>query len=96
LLLQAVSRRAEGMLRVDEPAAVNVPLEEFLVCGTVQGQLDLAGLVERAVAGSTLATPVPLSPVGNPGYEPPSPTGASRDEPRQHGRREGQVFARRL
>jgi hypothetical protein len=69
LLLQAVSSRAEGMLTVDEPAAVDVPLEEFPVCGTVQGQLELASLVERAVAVSTLATPVPLSTLGDPGIE---------------------------
>jgi hypothetical protein len=32
LRLQAVSRRAEVILKVDEPAAVDVPIAEFLVC----------------------------------------------------------------
>jgi hypothetical protein len=52
LRLQAVSRHAEVMLAVDEPAAVDIPLEEFLVCRNAQDQLDLSGLVGRAVDGS--------------------------------------------
>jgi hypothetical protein len=43
LRLQAVSHDAEVMLRVDEPAAIDVPLAEFLVCRTDQDQIDLAG-----------------------------------------------------
>ena len=37
LRLQAVSRRAEVILKVDEPAAVDVPLAEVLVCRTDPG-----------------------------------------------------------
>jgi hypothetical protein len=53
LRLAAVSRQAEVMLGVDEPAAIDVPLAAFLVCRTDQGQIDLADLVGRAIGGST-------------------------------------------
>ena len=53
LRLAAVSRQAEVMLGVDEPAAIDVPLAAFLVCRTNQGQIDLADLVGRAIGGST-------------------------------------------
>lgn len=66
LRLQAVSRRAEATLRIDEPAAVNVPLAEFLVCRTDQDQADLAHLVGRAIGGSRLATRVQLHTVDEP------------------------------
>lgn len=69
LRLQAVSRRAEVMLRVDEPAAVDVPLAEFLACRTDQDQINVAGLVARAVSGSPLATKVELRTVGDPAIE---------------------------
>ena len=69
LCLQAVSHHAEGMLNVDEPTAVDVPLAEFLVCRTDQDQIDLAGLVERAVSGSGLATRVELRTAGDPPIE---------------------------
>jgi hypothetical protein len=69
LRLQAVSRHAEVMLAVDEPAAVDVPLEEFLVCRNVQDQLDLRGLVSSAVGGSRLATRMELRSVGDPAIE---------------------------
>lgn len=66
LRIQAISQRAEVLLMVDEPAAIDVPLVEFLVCRTDQAQIDLAGLVDRAVGGSTLATRVELRSVGDP------------------------------
>jgi hypothetical protein len=65
LRLQAVSRHAEVMLMVDEPAAVDVPLAEFLVCRTHQDRIDLVGLVQRAVGGSTLVARVELRTVGD-------------------------------
>jgi hypothetical protein len=69
LRLQAVSRRAEVMLAVDEPAAIDIALEEFLVCATVAEQLELADLVERAVDGSMLATRVQLRTADDPTIE---------------------------
>ena len=69
LRLQAVSRRAEVILKVDEPAAVDVPLAEVLVCRTDQDQIDLAALVARVVSGSRLATRVELRTVGDPAIE---------------------------
>jgi hypothetical protein len=69
LRLQAVSHHAEGMLKVEEPAAIDVPLAEFLVCRTDQDQIDLAGLVARAVGGSRLATRVELRTTGAPPIE---------------------------
>lgn len=69
LRLQTVSYHAERMLKVDEPTAVDVPLAELLVCHTDQDQIDLAGLVERAVSGSRLATRVELRTAGDPPIE---------------------------
>jgi hypothetical protein len=69
LRLQAVSHHAEVMLAIEEPAAVDVPLQEFLVCRNAQDQLDLPGLVERAIGGSRLATRIGLRTVGDPGRE---------------------------
>jgi hypothetical protein len=69
LRLQAVSYHAEAMLAVDEPAAIDVPLEVFLSCHTDQDQIDLAGLVGRAVGGSRLATRVEMRTVGDPAIE---------------------------
>lgn len=69
LRLQAVSYHAEVMLAVDEPAAVDVTLEEFLMCRNDQDQLDLSGLVRRAVGGSRLATRVTMRTVGDPAIE---------------------------
>lgn len=69
LRLQAVSHHAEGMLAVDEPAVIDVPLEELLLCRDVQDQMDLAGLVGRAIGGSRLATRVELRTVGDPAIE---------------------------
>lgn len=69
LRLQAVSHHAEGILKVDEPNFVDVPLAEFLVCRTEQDQIDLAGLVERGVSGSRLATRMELRTIGDPPIE---------------------------
>jgi hypothetical protein len=69
LRLQAVSHHAEVMLRVDEPAAVDVPLAEVLVCRTDHDQIDLASLVGRAIGGSRLAARVELHTVGHPAIE---------------------------
>jgi hypothetical protein len=66
LVVQAVSRKAEGVLAVDEPAAVGCPLDEFLVTGDSDGlapllaratdQADGAGTIElRTVGGGGLA-----------------------------------------
>jgi hypothetical protein len=69
LCLQAVSHHAEVLLAVDEPAAIDVPLEAFLLCHTSQDQIDLAGLVGRVVGGSSLATRVEMRTVGDPAIE---------------------------
>lgn len=69
LRLRAVSNHAAVMLRVDEPAVIDVPLAEFLVCRTDQDQIDLAGLVGHAVGRSRPATRVQLRTVGDPATE---------------------------
>src|ERR1700759_1871708 len=69
LRLQAVSPHAEVMLAVEEPAAVELPLEQFLFCRNDHDQLDLAGLVGRAIGGSRLATRVEMRSVGDPALE---------------------------
>ncbi len=69
LRLQAVSRRAEAMLAVQEPAAFEVPLEEFLLCRNDRDQIDLARLVGRAIAGSKLAPRVEMRTDGDPAIE---------------------------
>ena len=69
LCIQAISHHAELMLMVDEPAAAGVPLEEFLVCHPSRDQIDVAGLVQRAVGGSRLTTRVELCTVGDPAIE---------------------------
>jgi hypothetical protein len=69
LRLQAVSHHAEIMLAVDEPAAIDVPLEVFLSCHTIQDQIDLAGLVGRAVGGSRLAAKVEMRKVADTSIE---------------------------
>jgi hypothetical protein len=69
LRLQAVSRRAEALLMVDEPAAVEVPLSEFLLCRTDQDQMELSGLVRHAVGGTRLAARVALRTVADPAMD---------------------------
>ena len=61
LAVQAVSRNAELVLSVDEPASLGVPLEEFLICcnsGRARG--ELARLVEAAFAGVQPSTTLEL------------------------------------
>jgi hypothetical protein len=61
LRVQAVSRRAEAVLGVDEPAAFDSPLEELLVSRNGdRGHKRIAALVEDAVAGSTRAKTIEL------------------------------------
>jgi hypothetical protein len=67
LRLQAVSHHAEVVLMVEEPAAVDAPLVDFLVSDNGDtDHADLARLVQRAVTGSTLAATVELRTVGDP------------------------------
>src|SRR5581483_2200235 len=66
LRLQAVSRRAEVVLRIDEPAAIDVPLTELLVCRTDPDQNNLAELVDRAIGGSRRTTAMQLRTIGDP------------------------------
>jgi len=69
LRLQAVSRHAEGMLMVDEPAAVDVPLEESWCAPPFRTNSISPTMVGRAVGGSRLATRVQLRTVDDPGIE---------------------------
>ena len=69
LRLQAGSRRAEALLMVDEPAAVDVALAEFLVSRTDRAHIALAGLVQHAVGGSRSTRSVELRTVGDPAIE---------------------------
>jgi hypothetical protein len=67
LAVQAVSRHAEIVLSVDEPAGVGIPLEELLICEN--GQCDdgeLALLVELAIAGAEASKRLELCTVANP------------------------------
>jgi hypothetical protein len=68
LAVQAVSRRAEVVLSVDEPTGVGIPLEELLICDN--GHSDdgeVALLVELALAGVEPTKRLELRPVANPG-----------------------------
>ena len=68
LAVQAVSRRAEIVLSVDEPAGVGIPLEELLICDN--GHCDngeVAALVKLAMAGAEPSKRLELRPVANPG-----------------------------
>ena len=67
LAVQAVSRQAEVALSVDEPAGVDAPLEEFLICdngGHDRG--ELAVLVGLAFAGAEPSNRLELRTVANP------------------------------
>jgi hypothetical protein len=67
LSLQAVSRRAESVLRVEEPAAVDVPLEEFLIADDGDPEhTHLRRLIAHAIAGSTRASTLKLHTVSDP------------------------------
>ena len=66
LAVQAVSRNAELVLSVDEPASLGVPLEQFLICcngGRARG--ELARLVEAAFAGVQPSTTLELLSAAN-------------------------------
>jgi hypothetical protein len=68
LRLRAVSRHAEVVLMVREPAAINAPLEDFLISdnGDRGHIMHLAGLVEDAIAGSTEPAFVEMRTVSDP------------------------------
>ncbi len=68
LAVQAVSRRSEVVLSVDERAGVGCPLEEFLICDNGHcDNGDVAALVELAMAGAEASKRLELRPVANPG-----------------------------
>jgi hypothetical protein len=67
LVVQAVSRHAETVLLVDEPAGFSARLDELLISdnGDVEGA-DLARLVHAAVHGASPSQAVELRTVGDP------------------------------
>jgi hypothetical protein len=69
LRVQAVSHHTEAVLKVEEPAVIDAPLTELLMCRTDQDQIDLAGAVGRALAGATLPTRVALRAARDPAIE---------------------------
>jgi hypothetical protein len=67
LAVQAVSRRAEAALSVEETAGLDAPLEEFLICDN--GEHDrggLAALVELVFAGAEPSNRLELRMVADP------------------------------
>jgi hypothetical protein len=67
LAVQAVSRRAEIVLSVDEPAGVGIPLEELLIFDNGHCDDDEVALViERAIAGADSSMPFDLRAVADP------------------------------
>jgi hypothetical protein len=67
LTVKAVSRQAEVVLLVDEPAAVGVSLQEFLSADNGKaGGDELPGLIQFALAGGEPSAGVPLATVGDP------------------------------
>lgn len=67
LAVQAVSRHAEVVLSVDEPAGVGVPLEELLTFENGHSDNDeVALLIELAIAGVEPSARLELRPVANP------------------------------
>jgi hypothetical protein len=67
LAVQAVSRRAEAALSVEEPAGLDAPLEQFLICNNGdRDRGELAALVELAFAGAEPSNRVELRAVANP------------------------------
>jgi hypothetical protein len=66
LTVQAVSRNAELVLSVDEPASLGVPLEQFLICCNGDREDgELAQLVEAAFAGLQPSSTLELLSVEN-------------------------------
>ena len=67
LRLQAVSRNAEVVLMVTEPAAVGAPIEDFLISDNGDpDHIQLARLVEDAIAGSMEPAIVEMRTVSEP------------------------------
>ncbi len=67
LAVQAVSRRAEAALSVQEPAGLDAPLEEFLICNNGEHDRDeLAALVELVFAGAEPWNRLELRTVADP------------------------------
>ena len=67
LCLQAVSRNAEVVLMVREPAAVGAPIEHFLISDNGDSDhIQLSGLVEDAIAGSTEPAIMEMRTVSDP------------------------------
>jgi hypothetical protein len=67
LAVQAVSRHAEAVLSVDEPARVGIPLQGLLICDNGHCDSDeLALLVELAIAGVDPSNRLELCAVADP------------------------------
>jgi hypothetical protein len=67
LAVQAVSRHAEVALSIDEPAGVDAPLEDFLICKNGDRERGaLTALVELAFAGAESSKKLELRAVANP------------------------------
>lgn len=66
LAVQAVSRNAELVLSIDEPASLGFPLEQFLICCNGDRDGDkLAQLVEAAFAGFQPSSTLEILSVAN-------------------------------
>jgi hypothetical protein len=67
LAIQAVSRNAEVLLSVDEPAGIGTPLEELLMFENGHGDNgEVARLAELAIAGAEPSDRLELHAVANP------------------------------
>lgn len=66
LAVQAVSRRAEAALSIEEPAGLDEPLEEFLICNRDHDWGELAALVDLAFAGAEPSRRIEVRAVANP------------------------------
>jgi hypothetical protein len=67
LAVQAVSRLAEMALSIEEPAGLDAPLEDFLICNHDDHDRDeLAALVELAFAGAEPSNRIDLRAVSRP------------------------------
>ncbi len=67
LAVQAVSRHAEVVLSVDEPAGVGIQLQELLICDNGHGDDGKVALsVELAIAGAESSNRLELRTVADP------------------------------
>jgi hypothetical protein len=67
MAVQAVSRQAEVALSVEEPAGLDAPLEEFLICNNGDHDRgELSALVELVFAGAEPSKRLELRTVANP------------------------------